>query len=86
MISEYCRKHHVVFVNYVYKNRTIGVEGLNNTQIDGLFDLFGPQVPRGKYFAIPIYFFHNINSAISYLRLMGINTREDHTYRFTHRG
>jgi hypothetical protein len=77
MIASYCKQNdNVVFVKQTGWGAQDGVQirGLNNGQLETLMDLFGPNAPRGKYFAKPIV----APYASIYLQYIGTKTvRED---------
>jgi hypothetical protein len=64
MIASYCKSKgkdnndNVVFVEQTGWGAQEGaqIRGLNSTQLEALIDLFGPQVPRGRYFVKPMVF------------------------------
>jgi hypothetical protein len=56
MLKSYCsKKENVVFVKQIGWGAEPGAEirGLNETQLEAIIDLLGPNVPRGRYFFQP---------------------------------
>lgn len=59
MIASYCKTNdNVVFVKKKFwaAQESLEIRGLNSGQLETLLDLFGPKVPRGRYFYKPVVF------------------------------
>jgi hypothetical protein len=86
MIASYCKSKgkdnndNVVFVEQTGWGAQEGaqIRGLNSTQLEALIDLFGPQVPRGRYFVKPMVF---PGHAGFYLMYIGAKTVVEDTGR-----
>jgi hypothetical protein len=73
MITAYCRQNVTIVDSNLSSVVPQRIEGLNDTQLDTMYKLFGPGVPRGTHFPVPPFPYRNM-----YLQLMGVNTRTDY--------